>query len=169
MLWATKSPPLWQHLPLQPTGPPPGGPLAALLFALVLQPLVNLISQRVPTLSCNLWFLDDGTLVGKPEDLQEALEILREEGPAKGLILSTGHTVRPPANPKSTIWSPGDPGQQGDPCNMGLKRIMTDGIILLGAPIGSQDFVEQEIRLKITSSKPSKMRYPSVKNFSTEN
>ena len=64
----------------------------------------------MPDLTLNTWYLDDGTQVGKVEDLQKVMDILVTEGPARGLILSTSATVLPPALPKTTIWSPSDEG-----------------------------------------------------------
>ena len=83
-----------------------GDPLAALLFCLVLQSLVLMIQERVPGLAVNSWFLDDGTQVGRHEDLQAVVDILVEEGPAKGLYLSTSDNTRAPNQPKSSVWSP---------------------------------------------------------------
>ena len=51
---------------------------------------------------------------------------------------------------------------------MGLKRIMSDGIILLGAPIGSQDFLEQEIRLKIEKIQQTTDLLPLLEDPHTE-
>ena len=46
-----------------------------------------MIQERVPGLPVNSWFLDDGTQVERHEDLQAVVDILVEEGPAKGLYL----------------------------------------------------------------------------------
>ena len=81
-----------------------GDPLAALLFALVLQPVVLIINEEVPSLNLNSWYLDDGTLVGNLEELQTVVDILEREGPERGLILSTKATS--PSDPKTTVWSP---------------------------------------------------------------
>ena len=127
-----------------------GDPLAALLFALVLHPIVLLIQERVPDLTLNTWYLDDGTQVGKVEDLQKVMDILVTEGPARGLILSTSATVLPPALPKTTIWSPSDEvGGEVDPLDRGIVKVRDDGVILLGAPIGSEAFVGKEIEKKV--------------------
>ena len=37
------------------------------------------------SVTLNAWYIDDGTLVGSPEDLAVALRIVEEEGPALGL------------------------------------------------------------------------------------
>ena len=49
------------------------------------------IADEVPNLLINGWFLDDGTLAGRLADLTRASEILIQGGPARGLILYSGH------------------------------------------------------------------------------
>ena len=83
------------------------------------------------------------------DDLSAALDILVQEGPARGLILSTANTVRAPASPKSTIWCPNLPDQVGDPSQRGLKRVVGEGIVLLGAPLGSAAFVASQVKKKV--------------------
>ena len=126
-----------------------GDPLAALLFSLVLHRLVKLIHERVPRLKLNGWYLDDGTLIGATEQLRQAVDILEAEGPPLGLVLSTAATVPPPGRPKSTIWCPGLIGGQDDPLDKGLVRVKEDGVILLGAPLGSAAFVAKAVREKV--------------------
>ena len=82
-----------------------GDPLASLLFSLVLHPIVLMIKQQVPSLDLNVWYLDDGTLVGTVLELRRVVDIIVSEGPPKGLILSTAGTVRAPSLPKTTVWS----------------------------------------------------------------
>ena len=65
-----------------------GDPLGPLCFALTLQPIVERIKREVPSLVCNVWYLDDGTLCGTPQDLDAALKIIEEEGPPRGLHLN---------------------------------------------------------------------------------
>jgi hypothetical protein len=71
-----------------------GDPLAPLLFALALQPV--LLQKEIPNLQANCWFLDDGCLVGHQDDLDAASTIIKEEGPRHGLYLSPT---------KSKVWS----------------------------------------------------------------
>ena len=65
-----------------------GDPLGPLCFALTLQPIVERIKREVPSLLCNAWYLDDGTLCGTPQDLAAAMKIIEEEGPLRGLHLN---------------------------------------------------------------------------------
>ena len=56
-----------------------GDPLAGLLFSLVLQPIIDKIQSEIPSLKFNGWYLDDGCLVGRKEDLGKAVDIIRQE------------------------------------------------------------------------------------------
>ena len=47
--------------------------------------MVERIRAEVPGLTLNAWYLDDGTLMGSPEDLAAALNIIEEDGPSVGL------------------------------------------------------------------------------------
>jgi hypothetical protein len=103
-----------------------GDPLACLFFAVVLHPIIMKIASDVPDLLLNGWFLDDGSLIGKLEDLSAAVNIIRQEGPTKGLFLSTSATS---PQPKSTIWCPHLPSSDPDPLGHGIPRIEEPGII----------------------------------------
>ena len=78
-----------------------GDPLACLFFCVVLHPIIQRIAVEVPDLLLNGWYLDDGTIVGKLEDIKKAVSIIRQDGPARGLFLSTEATS---PRPKSTMW-----------------------------------------------------------------
>ena len=65
-----------------------GDPLGPLGFALTPQPIAKCIKEEVPGLRINVWYLDDGTLCGSPHDLVEALKIIEEDGPGRGLHLN---------------------------------------------------------------------------------
>ena len=123
--------------------------MASLLFSLVLHPIVLQIVDQVPSLDLNVWYLDDGTLVGTVPELQQVVEIILREGPACGLILSTGQTVKAPEPPKTTVWSRLDRSIGDDPLGKGVPRVREGGIILLGAPVGSDDFVAAALQEKV--------------------
>ena len=145
-----------------------GDPLAALLFCLVLHRLVRLLHERLPDLGLNGWYLDDGTLIGTVEQLKQAVSILEAEGPPLGLILSTAATVPPPGRPKSTIWCPSSIGGQEDPLAKGLVRVKEDGVILLGAPLGSPAFVAKAIREKVQKVRDITGLLPQLEDPHTE-
>ena len=65
-----------------------GDPQGPLCFALTLQPIVERIKREIPSILCNAWYLDDGSLCGAPQDLAAALKIIEEDGPLRGLYLN---------------------------------------------------------------------------------
>ena len=142
-----------------------GDPLACLLFSLVLHPIIMKISSEVPELLLNGWFLDDGALMGKVEDLSRAVSIIRQEGPARGLFLSTSATT---PRPKSTIWCPDSPSPTMDPLGHGIPRIQEPGIILLGSPIGGHDFEQKFITNKIKTIRELTQLLPLIKDPHSE-
>jgi hypothetical protein len=105
------------------TGFHQGDPLASLLFSLTLQPIVDMIEREVPTLLANEWYLDDGGMVGRLEELRKVVDIVMEYGPARGLILSTAaNSLRP----KSSVWYPSANAAQltnPDPLNRGIPLV----------------------------------------------
>ena len=83
-----------------------GDPLASFLFSLTLQPIIAKIQERVPGLKLNEWYLGDGSLGGKKEQLQEVVDIILQKGPARGLFMSTARTVAPETSVKHAIKPP---------------------------------------------------------------
>ena len=143
-----------------------GDPLASLLFSLDLQPIVEQIQHEVPDLDINAWYLDDGTLVGKKDDLRRAVDIIIEQGPARGLYLSTATTA---PLPKSTIWNPANTSTDNDdPLDRGIPRIQQAGIILLGTPVGSHHFIQERIRDKIERVRNITSQLPLLQDAQTE-
>ena len=53
-----------------------GDPLASLLFSLTLMPIIRIIVQRLPNICVNGWYLDDGGIIGRREELQEVVDII---------------------------------------------------------------------------------------------
>ena len=112
------------HSLLSRCGVQQGDPLGPLCFALTLQPIVERLKREVPSLLCNAWYLDDGTLCGTPQDLDAALKIIEEEGPPRGLHLN---------HHKSLLYIP-----PGDDLGSNLLPhdipVTSSGFCLLGAP-----------------------------------
>ena len=119
-----------------------GDALASFLFALTLQPIALLIKEHLPNLDLHAWFLDDGT----EEELQQVVDIILREGPARGLHLSTSYTS---TNPKSALWSPllaANGGGNDDPLQRGVPLERGGGVRLLEAPIGQAEFVTDTVK-----------------------
>ena len=91
---------LGEHSLLSCCGVQQGDPLGPLGFALTLQPLIERLKADVSGLNLNVWYLDDGTLMGSPEDLAAALHIVESEGPP----LASTSTATSPSS--SSRWKP---------------------------------------------------------------
>ena len=143
-----------KHTLSSSSGVQQGDPFASVCFALVLQPVVKSIETEVPTLAANVWLHDDGSAVGSEEELKKVVDIVKRDGPLRGLHLQPD---------KSTVWSPSPlaPGIKY-PLGRGIKQIEEEGIKLLGAPIGSADFISQFISKRIEKVRTITDELPSL-------
>ena len=66
-----------------------GDPLGPMFFALSLKRFVRKIKDQCPDLSANVWYLVDGTLIGKTEDVKRAFHIIQQECLLLGLELNS--------------------------------------------------------------------------------
>ena len=137
-----------------------GDPLASLLFSLVLQPLVLKIQEKVPTLAFNGWYLDDGSQIGEKEELQQVIDLLLEDGPARGLHLSTYYTSD---SPKCQVWTTSSECDSGNPLDRGIPRVQEDGFTFLGAPIGSNEYTRNILLRKIQKIRQITSLLPNIK------
>ena len=96
------------------------------MFSLTLHLIVERIKRELPDLDINVWYLDDGTLCGNPNNLLRALRIVEEDGPARGLSLNRG---------KSLLYVPADLDVPDNPFPPEIPTCRM-GFCLLGAPIG---------------------------------
>ena len=142
-----------------------GDPLSVLLFALVLHPVILRIQNEVPDLRVNGWFLDDGLVAGTRGDLCRAVDILLEDGPARGPHLSTEITV--PNNSKSAVWCPHLPDDD-DPLGKGIKPVRAAGFTHLGAAVGQDEFVEGEVMRRIEKVKLLLGKLSTLENSHSE-
>ena len=53
--------------------------------SLTLHPIIKRTRTAIPTLALNAWYLNDGMLLGSPEDLSASLHIVEFDGPSTGL------------------------------------------------------------------------------------
>ena len=150
------------------TGFHQGDPLASLLFALTLHPIVERIKLKVHNLLAHEWYLDDGGMAGKREELQMVLDLVMRHGPPRGLILSTAANC---TRPKSTVWYPSATAVRPtnpDPLNRGIPLVQEDGIVLLGSPIGSKVFEKQAIEVRIDKVGELCSRLPLMEDAQSE-
>ena len=97
-----------------------------------------------------LVFLFSGSQVGIRQQLQQVVDILESEGPARGLILSTSASVLPPFLPKTRVWCPSHQGPDpGDQLLATVTRISGPGTVLLGAPLGEEGYVQGILEDKV--------------------
>jgi hypothetical protein len=109
-----------------------GDPLGSLEFSLVLQKFVLHVKEECPDLRLNVWYLDDGTLVGKKADLLKVLRLAITEGPKYGLHLNLS---------KSLVWSPLCTADfSGFPADLPTKA--DGGIKLLGSMAATDSCAE---------------------------
>jgi hypothetical protein len=111
-----------------------GDPLGPFLFALVIQPIIDEVEAECD-LAINLWYLDDGTLAGHPEEVRKALQIIQERCAAIDLQLNRR---------KTTLWWPraSYPAEWHD-LFPEMSFIKESGVRVLGAPVGDTTFARR--------------------------
>ena len=71
---------------LSKTGVQQGDPLAMLLFAIAIHSIIKKI-QELANIKLNVWYADDGTIIGDITSVASAVRIMEEEGPKIGFHL----------------------------------------------------------------------------------
>ena len=112
-----------------------GCPLGALLFALVLNILIAKIKLKNPDLKLNLWYLDDGHIIGNVDEILSVLKVIEIEGPHLGLFLNLS---------KCVVY-----GSSLDEFPSQISRAYA-GLSVLGVPVGASDFITKSIDKKLT-------------------
>ena len=72
---------------LSSTGVQQGDPLGPFLFAIALRSCCARLKQTIPQ-ALSIWYLDDGTIVGTPEQIGKAWQIIVEESARIGLSVN---------------------------------------------------------------------------------
>ena len=135
-----------------------GDPLGPLGFALTLQPIAKHIKEEVPGLRINVWYLDDGTLCSSPHDLVEALKIIEEDGPGRGLHLNRA---------KSLLYIPLD-ADTTDNLLPPVIPITRDSFNLFGCPIGPPSFCESAMLDRVEKVKATLSKLPDIEDSQME-
>ena len=113
-----------------------GCPLGPVGFAVGIQDILVRL-QTHGGLLWNVWYLDDGCLVGSPEAIVQAFSFLQKEFAALGLHLNTS---------KCKLWGPGAHLASADTAVPVVPWDPQSGILLLGTPVsypGSSAFLER--------------------------
>ena len=116
-----------------------GDPLAMSMFALATVPLIQHLNEVSNT--TQLWYADDATGLGDLHDLRIWWDEIKSKGPSYGYLAN---------NKKTVLLVKEEHLEKAKDCFQGTGLdIRTDGIFLLGLPIGSKAFVEDQIRKKV--------------------
>ena len=134
-----------------------GDPLGPLLFALVLHPLLTRLRQDFAvTVGA---YLDDLTIAGSADQVSQAIQYIRREGPSHGLSMSMS---------KSIVWSPSGRDLSNSDLFAGMTCSRDNGVELLGGAIStSQDFYKSVIDKRVdkcvdTMHKMMQLRDPQL-------
>ena len=108
-----------------------GDPLGPLLFSLVALELSEAINLQTD-IPAQLWYLDDGVLVGQAQEVRDALDTIARVGPQWGLHLNTSkcEIITSPSSAHQADYFPDIPDE----------KINSQGNFdILGSPVGSAD------------------------------
>ena len=108
-----------------------GDPLGPLLFSLVALELSEAINLQTD-IPAQLWYLDDGVLVGQAQEVRDALDTIARVGPQWGLYLNTSkcEIITSPSSAHQADYFPDIPDE----------KINSQGNFdILGSPVGSAD------------------------------
>ena len=115
-----------------------GDPLGALLFALALHPLLIQLYRVIKPLFSR-WYSDDGNIIVTAEEAQQVLGFLQTHGKPLGFTINLT---------KTKAWGLSE-------CNQDLRLSCpfqpASGFIVLGTPVGEDDFVSTFLEDKLTS------------------
>ena len=106
----------------------------------------------------NVWYLDDGTLCGSPNDLAKALKIIEADGPARGLQLNRA---------KSLLYIPENADPSCNPLPSDIP-ITSEGFTLLGCPIGPPSFCEAIMMKRVEKVKETLPRLHDLEDSRME-
>ena len=122
-----------------------GDPLGPLYFCCGIMGLVNEIKALNPVY--NKWYMDDGGIVGDVELLTKVWELIKTKGPALGLHLNPSKCEWSWLNSNCTLPCPIRLENVSDEAQ--VKLVPTSEIQMLGVPLGSPEFVNDFVRVKL--------------------
>ena len=110
-----------------------GDPLGPLLFCLVLHVLVSKLLNESPGLALNNWYMDDGSLFGKIEDVLKAWKLIKELGPELGLFSNLEKCELISTSGNSNVFVDFEPQ---------ITKISNGNMTILGSAIGCKQHCE---------------------------
>jgi hypothetical protein len=121
-----------------------GCPLGPPLYAMAARPVTLLIKEACPDLKLSAYYLDDGTLNGKAEDIARALDVVMEVGPKYGMYLNASKTV--------ALVSPKMTTEERERIFGSRCQVTDQGIKLLGGAVGTSEFARGVVDSTIKKS-----------------
>ena len=115
-----------------------GDPLGPLLFALGLVQGCHALKEGLQKDSLVVWYLDDGVVVGEPNEIVRAWSIIQVEFSKLGLRLNVS---------KCEFFAPSGQVPEG---LEGVSVVQGSGFELLGAPVGDKAFSESYVVERVT-------------------
>lgn len=112
-----------RHALLSTSGVQQGDPLGPLLFSFTLSELLKTINTP-EEVALNIWYLDDGTLIGPRSVLADILAQIQRRGSQFGLLLNQKKC--------EVYWPSGDPDFPEFPPEVTRLK---EGVSLLGSPV----------------------------------
>jgi hypothetical protein len=117
-------------------GPQQGDPLGPLLFCLTVMALVKRIKSQ-----CNIWYMDDGAIGDNVDALLSDFRMLMDESRKLGLIINVTKC--------EIITDNVEVLQKFRDVAPDIKHVKTAAAMLLGAPIGSEQSVDDVLKAKL--------------------
>lgn len=117
-------------------GPQQGDPLGPLLFCCTAMSLVQCIKSEF-----NVWYMDDGTLGGNVQQLLDDFQMLVEEGRKLGLVVNAAKC--------ELITDNIDIVNKFRSIAPDMKHVQPSAAMLLGAPIGGEQSIEDVLTAKL--------------------
>jgi hypothetical protein len=118
-----------------------GDPLGPFLFSLTLHPIIKSLKDIISNLKLNAWYMDDGTIAGTFNDVNQAISYLKDSLPSISLSLNLNKSYiqcsgyRFPNNVQESI--------------IPIENIKLANFEVLGSPVGSENYCNTRMTSKM--------------------